>query len=168
MRSRPLPPVAGRCAIKRRAAPLTYNVGELELKSMSKLPIAEFQKLGINPSDAVWLWFTQTGPHGSSFTWKQTHKSPLGYVGVEHLERIINEKVENAPTFFTKLQPIVITSLVSTDVNIIRRGIQVATLVEGQEDLTQISKLTTHQDELVASDARASLFYLKKRLRSPL
>ena len=27
MRSRPLPPVAGRCAIKHRAAPLTYNVG---------------------------------------------------------------------------------------------------------------------------------------------
>jgi hypothetical protein len=26
LRSRPLPPVAGRCAIKRRAAPLTYNV----------------------------------------------------------------------------------------------------------------------------------------------
>jgi len=40
LRSRPLPPVAGRCAIKRRAAPLTYNVRTItKMRSGYKLAL---------------------------------------------------------------------------------------------------------------------------------
>ena len=40
LRSRPLPSVAGRCAIKRRAAPLTYNVGR-RLYAQRQMDIAD-------------------------------------------------------------------------------------------------------------------------------
>jgi hypothetical protein len=129
----------------------------------SKL-VEEIQKLGGDVGDLVWQWFAGNGPHGPSFTWRQTRRQPPGYVGVEHLERIIAENEEHAPGFRTRANSVVRKALLSNDVNLLRRAIQVAAVVGDQTDLQRISALTQHENERVAADARASKFYLRKRL----
>ncbi|NOS87051.1 MAG: hypothetical protein HOP34_00675 [Methylococcaceae bacterium] len=128
--------------------------------------MTEMQSLGCDPADDVWRWFTQNGPHGPNFTWSQTRQNPPGYAGVEHLDRNVKEKIDNDPAFLAKIQTIIKAALLSTNLLVLSRAIQVAAVIGRQEDLTQLGVLTKHENESIASDARAALFYLRKKLRS--
>jgi len=125
---------------------------------------AEIHRLGGDVGDPVWLWLVRNGPHGPSFTWNQTRKEPPGYVGIEHLRCIVAEKEEIDRSFRVRAKAVIQKALLSDDVNLLRRAIQVAAIVGGQAELRHISTLTKHESEQVAADARASEFYLRKRL----
>ena len=131
---------------------------------MNRELAAEIHRLGGDVGDPVWLWLVQNGPHGPSFTWNQTRKEPPGYVGTEFLQRVVTEKEEIDPGFRVRAKTVIRKALLSDDVNFLRRAIQVAAVVGGEAELRQISALTKHEVELVAADARASAFYLRKRL----
>jgi hypothetical protein len=132
---------------------------------MNKALIAEIHNLGGDPTDEVWRWFLLNGPHGLTFTWRQTKKEPPGYVGVEHLQTIVTEKEERDPSFPDRARAVVRLALSSSDWNVIRRAIQVAAVVGDESDLHRLIALTAHNLKEVASDAKAGAFYLKKRLR---
>jgi len=124
-----------------------------------------FAGLGGDATDEVWRWFLLSGPHGPHFTWGQTRSQPAGHVGVEHLQRIIAEKEARDAGFPDRARAIALLALSSSDPSFIRRAIQVAAVVGGEAELHRIAALTTHALESVASDARASAFHLKKRLK---
>ncbi len=124
----------------------------------------EIHRLGGDVGDLVWQWFVRNGPHGPSFTWRQTRKEPPGYVGVEHLESIIADHEEHDPGFRDRVKSVVQKALSSYDMNLLRRAIQVAAVVGDQTELQRLSELTRHESEKVAADARASAFYLRRRL----
>jgi len=128
--------------------------------------VAEVERLGGNVADDVWRWLLRNGPHGSDFTWSQTRGNPPGYVGVEHLQRIVAEKAEIDASFPVRASAVVRRALSSTDVNVLRRAIQVAAVIGAERELVQVTALVTHENDLVAMDARSSAFYLRKRLRS--
>ena len=56
-------------------------------------------------------------------------------------------------------------ALSSTNLNFVRRAIQVAAVVGGAAELRRIIALTTHELDSVAGDAKASAFHLKKKLK---
>jgi hypothetical protein len=60
----------------------------------------EIAELGGDITVQEWQWLINNGPHGNSFTWSQTKGEPPGYVGVEHLERIISEKMQTTQTLY--------------------------------------------------------------------
>lgn len=120
--------------------------------------------LGEDPGDAVWSWLASGGPHGSSFTWGQSRNSPPGYVGIEHLETIVVELASSIPDFMPRARTVVSTAMGSELPSLVRRAIQVAAVVGQKLELAQIIALQGHADSDVAADARASAFYLKKRL----
>ena len=125
---------------------------------------AEIRRLGGDVGDDVWRWFVENGPHGSGFTWSQTRKEPPGYVGVEHLQRIVAEKEEIDSGFPVRARAIVGRALQSNHTSILRRAIQVAAVVGDEATLRSVSALTGHENEAIAGDARASVFYLRRRL----
>ncbi len=127
---------------------------------------AEIQKLGGDPADDVWRWLILRGPHGSSFTWSQTRGNPPGYVGVEHLQRIIEEEKKIDPTFVDRAIQAADQALSSTDPDFLCRAIQVAAVVGASTELRRISTLTSHENSSVANHAKAAVFYLKMRLRT--
>jgi hypothetical protein len=131
---------------------------------MNKKLSAEIRVLGGDPADEAWQWLLRNGPHGSAFTWSQTNNKPPGYVGVEHLQMIITEREERDASFLERARGVVRAALSSTDVDILRRAIQVAAIIGGEAELSQILALVTHHSQSVASNAKASSFYLKKRL----
>jgi hypothetical protein len=124
----------------------------------------EVRNLGGDPTDAVWRWFLLNGPHGDSFSWGQTKHNPPGYVGVDHLKRIVSERTELDPDFPAKALSVVVAALASTDPNILRRAIQVTAVVGTLDELDRIKRLSKHELESVAADARASVFHMRKRL----
>lgn len=132
---------------------------------MNKALITEIQKLGGDPADDVWRWFVLNGPHGSKFSWGQTRSHPAGYVGVEHLQRIVSEKEEHRPGFTERASAVVRAALSSADPNFVRRALQVAAVVGGEVELKHVLDFISHGSDEVANDAKASAFHLKKRLR---
>jgi hypothetical protein len=133
---------------------------------VSKAIYSAILAVGGNPTDPVWEWLAVRGPHGPSFTWGQTKTEPAGYVGVEHLERIVKEQQSINSGFRAQAQRVVQLALKSSDIGLLLRGVQVAAVVGGEEELDVIQGLSTHQDPAVAANARASAFYLKRRLKS--
>jgi len=131
---------------------------------MKRELVAEISRLGGDFSDPVWQWLVLNGPHGSTFTWSQTSKEPPRYVGIEHLQRIVVERAETDSSFSERVKIATRKALLSNDVNLLRRAIQVAAVVGDEAELQQISALISHETEEVAADARASAFYLQNRL----
>lgn len=129
----------------------------------SKL-VAEIHRLGGDAGDTVWQWFVLRGPHGPHFTWSQTRKKPAGHFSVEHLQEIITKKEENDPSFPSKIRDVILKAFSSTNPNLLRRAIQVAAVVGGEAELQRIEAFTSHEDESVAADARASMFYIRRKL----
>lgn len=126
----------------------------------------EVLKLGGDLSDPVWLWFLKRGPHGPDFTWGQTRREPSGYVGLEHLQEIVEENAKSDPSFLTKARSVVALALSSKEPLIIRRAIQVAAVLGSQGELEAVSQFTKSENEAIAADAKASVFYLKRRLKA--
>jgi hypothetical protein len=133
--------------------------------SVSKAVASAIRAVGGDPSEPGWDWLALNGPHGDGFTWAQTKNQPPGYVGVEHLERIVAQRHDADPSFRTRARDLVRMALVSTDVGLLRRAVQVAAVIGAETELHCIQALTEHEDEAVAADAKASAFYLKRRLK---
>ena len=127
--------------------------------------LQEVDSLGGDPSDPVWRWLILNGPHGPSFTWSQTRKAPPGYVGVEHLERVVSEFSESDPCFPSRARRVVGLALGSPAVILLCRAIQVAAVVGGAEELRLIARFESHESNLVSGQAKAACFYLRRRLR---
>lgn len=124
---------------------------------------SEVNRLGGDPSDPVWQWFLLNGPHGPDFTWGQTRSEPRGYVGLEHLQRIVAERETLDPTFPDQVRSVVARALASSEPIFLRRAIQVAAAVSGAADQRCVAPLTAHPEPSVAADARACLFVLRRR-----
>jgi len=133
--------------------------------SISKAIGSAILAVGGDPTELTWEWFVLNGPHGADFTWRQTKTEPAGYVGVEHLEQIVAERQSADPSFRARAKNVVRLALGSSDVGLLRRAVQVAAVVGGEEELDRIKSLAAHQDAAVAAHAKASGFYLRRRLR---
>lgn len=132
---------------------------------MNSALTTEIRRLGGDPTDEVWRWFLRNGPHGNSFTWSQTRGEPPGYVGVEHLQSIVAERMQVDPSFVTRAKHVAELALSSTDQNFLCRAIQVASVVGSDNELKRLVPFSTHENSEVAAHARAAVFYLKRRLR---
>lgn len=132
---------------------------------MNSALTTEIRHLGGDPTDDVWTWFLCNGPHGNSFTWSQTRGEPPGYVGVEHLQSIVTERMQVDPTFVTRAKHVAELALSSTDQNFLCRAIQVASVVGSDSELKSLAPFTSHDNSVVVAHARAGVFYLKRRLR---
>lgn len=128
--------------------------------------INEIENIGGDPTKQEWRWLINNGPHGKDFTWSQTKGNPPGYVGIEHLERIIQEKMDTRPAFLEEAQEMVALALKSSNSTVLLRAIQVSGVVGSAKELKIISGLVTHIEPLISSNAKACAFYLKKRLWS--
>ena len=126
----------------------------------------EVERLGGDRSNTVWFWFVHRGPHGRDFSWSQTKQNPSGYVGVEHLERIIQEEEMREPGFVEQTRQVVGKAFDSDDCDFVRRAVQIGAIVGEQAELERIIQLATHENDDISKDARAAMFYMKKRLRS--
>jgi hypothetical protein len=133
---------------------------------VNKALMDEIASLGGDPTDATWHWFVKRGPHGSSFTWGQTKGEPLGYVGVEHLQQIVDEQTRQNASFPERARSVVNSALNSKSPEMLRRAIQVAAVVGADTELKVVARLTGHEDNSVAADARASVFHLTRRLKA--
>ena len=134
--------------------------------SLSRSISESILAVGGDPTDHTWEWLATQGPHGDRFTWGQTKSEPPGYVGIEHLEKVVAERQDADLTFRQRVRDIVRVALASTDARLSRRAIQLAGVVGGEEELHRIVAMTTSGEEAVAADAKACSFYLKRRLKS--
>jgi hypothetical protein len=125
----------------------------------------EIRVLGGSVSDSVWSWMIRNGPHGPSFTWSQTKTEPPGYVGIEHLERIVDEKQAAEKDFKEKALKVVRSSLQSNNEEILVRAIQICAVVGTRDEIRNIGKLVDHGSELVSKNAKACSFYMKRKFR---
>ncbi|MCP3675307.1 MAG: hypothetical protein GY829_12650 [Gammaproteobacteria bacterium] len=126
----------------------------------------EIENLGGDFTKPEWQWLLNNGPHGTSFTWSQTKSEPAGCVGVELLEEFVQEKSENSDSFRKAAEVMITQALESNNTNILIRAIQVGAVIGSEKELKVISTLTKHPEDLVFKNAKASVFYLKKRLKS--
>jgi len=133
--------------------------------TINKVSTAAIEAVGGDPTEPEWEWLVLKGPHGDAFTWGQTKSEPAGYVGVEHLERIVAETHEADSSFLTKAVGVVRRALRSNDVGLLRRAIQVGAVVGADEELHLIQTLRDHENAKVANDAKAAAFYLNRRLK---
>lgn len=133
--------------------------------SINRLATAAIEAVGGDPTEPEWEWLVLKGPHGDTFTWGQTKNEPAGYVGVEHLEKIVTERQEADPGFLKKALDVVRKALRSNDVGLLRRAIQVGAVVGADDELRLIQTLRDYENARVASDAKAAAFYLSRRLK---
>jgi hypothetical protein len=132
---------------------------------MSSALAAEIRRLGGDPTDEAWRWFLHNGPHGNSFTWSQTRSEPPGYVGVEHLEKVVADRMRADPSFLARAKHVAESALSSTDQRFLHRAIQVLAVLGSETEVKRLAPFTSHENPEVAADARAAIFYLKKRFR---
>ncbi|RZA23985.1 MAG: hypothetical protein EOP02_14150 [Proteobacteria bacterium] len=133
---------------------------------MYKPFLNEIYRLGGDPSDEIWGWLANTGPHGDGFTWGQTRNEPPGYVGVVHLATIVAEMEISIADFKSRAREVVRVGMRSEIPELLRRSIQVAAVVGGEDELIDVQQLMHSEDLKVASDAKACAFYIKRVLRS--
>ena len=123
------------------------------------------RSVGGDPTDHLWEWLATYGPHGERFTWSQTRQSPPGYVGIEHLEKLLAEREAESPGYREQVRARAYAGLESEHPSLLRRSIQVAAAVGARGELERITALVSHEVSAVAADARAAAFHLKMRLR---
>jgi hypothetical protein len=123
----------------------------------------EISAVGGDPIDEVWIWLATRGPHGNSFTWAQSRQEPPGYVGFEHLMRVVDELSTTTPDFQQRARCAALAAMTSTWAPLVRRGIQVLALVGSKQDLSKVTALVSSPDAAVAGDAKACAFHLKRR-----
>ncbi len=106
--------------------------------------------------DPIWYWLLRNGPHGGSFQWssgKHGRKSDLAI-----LHQIIAEFTESDADFANKAREAAIKALEHDEPSVLRRGIQVLSVVGRLDDLIAVRALLEHPDRAVAQDARSCLF----------
>ena len=122
----------------------------------------EITRLGGDPSDSVWRWFVVNGPHGPDFSWGQRRNEPAGYVGIEHLRRIVSDQSAADATFREKSALVVRSALNSANPELVRRAVQVGAGLGLTDALPAIRALRQHREPAVASDAKAAAFVLDR------
>ena len=157
-------------ASKRTASPpLDSTLGgtnALRPLTMNPQLLAEIGRVGGDPADPVWQWLLLNGPHGGSFTWRQTRREPPGYVGVEHLQSIVAEKARADQGFLAHARQAVAKALSSSDAAVLCRAIQVAAVVGSAAELERLTSFASHEHVSVAANAKAGAFHLRRSLRS--
>ncbi len=133
---------------------------------MNSEEVQEIARIGGDSTKPEWQWVLNNGPHGEYFTWSQTKNEAPGFVGVELLEKFVDERTQNSDSFREDAEIMIAQALQSHDINILIRAIQVGAVVGSEKELDAISSLTKHSESLVFKNAKASVFYLKKRLKS--
>ena len=124
----------------------------------------EISRLGGEPSDEVWSWLATRGPQGPSFSWGQTKGNPAGYVGVQHLEQVVDGLELSIPAFRERARRAIQAAMASRLPELARRAIQVASVLGGEAELRQVQALASSPEPSVAADAKACAFLLKRRI----
>jgi len=127
--------------------------------------IEEVEKLGGDIASPEWQWFLTRGPHGESFTWSQTRNEPPGYVGFEHLKETIDQYKSDDSSFKSRITDVVVKAIKSENTEILRRAIQVASLIGGKNIQNLVKELINHCDSRVSGDARACVFVLERQCK---
>ena len=133
--------------------------------SASSASSEAIRAVGGDPTTHEWEWVASAGPHGRTFSWSQQRQSPPGYVGIEHLERVLQEREQQSEGFLLRVRDCVAMALQSEDEDLLRRAIQVSAALGFAAALPRIRMLAADSRTLVASDARASAFLLNAKLR---
>ena len=123
---------------------------------------AEIVRLGGDPSDSVWRWFVLNGPHGPDFSWGQRRNEPPGYVGIEHLRRIVADQDAADATFRGRCVRVASSALDSRVPPLVRRAVQVCAALGLTDALPAIRALRQHSEPMVASDSKAAAFILSR------
>ena len=121
----------------------------------------EIRKLGGDPTEEIWLWLLNTGPHGLSFTWSQTRQQPSGYIGLQHLQEIVQERSSSDASFLERARHAAGIAMASKLPELIRRGLQIAAVVGGDAELDRARQLSASAHQEVAGDAKACAFHLR-------
>ena len=133
--------------------------------SLSRASAEAVAAVGGDPTDLLWEWIAAFGPHGANFSWGQTKRAPPGYVGIEHLEKLVEEREAASAGYRTELRKRVALGLASGDERLLQRCVQVAAVVGEREELKVLQSMGTVSQGNVAADARAAAFHLKRRLK---
>jgi hypothetical protein len=112
----------------------------------------------------VWAWLVNNGPHGSSFEWGQTPQTPRELRELDLLRKIVAERAASDPSFPHLARSAALELLTETDVDYVRRAIQVLSVVASTEDVDAVRHLLRHHDAGVRKDACACLFELGVRV----
>lgn len=131
---------------------------------MNQAVTKEILRLGGDPADDIWFWLVERGPHGPSFSWGQTRAQPPGYVGIDHLREIAGNMATSIPGFEQRTRPVIRLAMQSSMPDLVRRAVQVAAVVGGEDELREVKQLVESANQEVASDARACVFHLKRRV----
>ena len=124
----------------------------------------EIASLGGTIEDEVWYWFVNRGPHGEKFTWSQTNTQPAGYVSVERLPLVLNEKQSEHLHFKERAFEIAKSALHSNHDLFLIKAIQLCAVLGTLDEAKIIKELINHPSSIVSKHAKAASFYLKKRL----
>jgi hypothetical protein len=120
------------------------------------------EEVGGDPADEVWAWFLERGPHGPDFTFAVSRSGPPGFRGIDLLRKIIDERCHMDPQFVSRALTVARAAVGSENSELLRRAVQVLSVVGAVEDLASVESLATHPDPHVANDAKASLFALRR------
>jgi hypothetical protein len=112
----------------------------------------------------VWAWLVNNGPHGSSFEWGRTPQAPREFRDLGLLRHIVAERTASDPAFAVLARSAALELLGDTQVDYVRRAIQVLSVVAAAEDVDAVRRLLRHRDAGVRKDARACLFELDVRV----
>jgi hypothetical protein len=120
-------------------------------------------KLTDDPSDPVWRWLVQNGPHGDRFNWG----SKGGIINeLDLLKRSIAEKTAADDSFPEKARRLCRTALANKDQAIVRRAIQVLSVVGTSTEFELIKNFLTSDDLSGVNDAMCCLFENGIKLKS--
>lgn len=108
----------------------------------------------------VWAWLINNGPHGPSFEWGQTPRTPREFRELDLLREILAERAAVDASFPLAARSAALELLAEEEVDYVRRAIQVLSVVATGEDIDAVRKFLRHRDAGVRKDARACLFEL--------
>jgi hypothetical protein len=108
----------------------------------------------------VWAWLINNGPHGPSFEWGQTPQAPREFRDLDLLRKVVAEHTDTEASFPVRARAAALELLAGTQVDHVRRAIQVLSVVAAPEDVGAVRQLLQHRDAGVRKDARACLFEL--------
>jgi len=112
----------------------------------------------------VWAWLVNNGPHGPSFEWGQTPRTPRSYRDLDLLRRVVAERAAADPSFPIVARSAALELLGEEDADYVRRAIQVLSVIGEAEDVDALRRFLRHRNADVRKDARACLFELGAEL----
>jgi hypothetical protein len=93
----------------------------------------------------------------------QDARRRLAYIGIVRLEEVINERSVIDASFRKRACDAAFRTLSSSTPELMRRGIQALAVVAGAPEQAITKAFASAPQTEIAADARACMFYLKKR-----